>query len=317
MPHARWQTAAMRPNSTQFGLFTPTRDRALALLWLLGGLAYAVVGSVLLTRPWQIDGRTFFTVWRGEHLYTLPPNTQGAYLYSPAFAQLISPLTHLSWHWFGVFWPVAAFCVYVWLIKPIGWVWGVPLFGFCLEDVTIGNISWLLALTCVLGMRRPAVWSFALLTKITLGIGLLWFAVQGKWRECLSAIAATSLVVVSSFALGPHHWTDWISFLNDHRAGSNWLLVRVLFAVLVMVRAAQTHRPWLIPVAMVLATPVLMVYSLGMLAAIPRLLSPQSLERARKPFGSPSELLRRVLDLQTVEARAAGPIQGPAWKRSL
>jgi hypothetical protein len=60
---------------------------------------------------------------------------------------------------------------------------------------------------------------------------------------------------------------------------------------------ARKDRAWLIPVAMFLATPVVMAYGLGMLAAIPRLLSTDAQARARAPFGTPAQFVRRVLDI--------------------
>ena len=46
-----------------------------------------------------------------------------------------------------------------------------------------GNISLLLAVAIVVGFRWPAAWAFVLLTKVTPGIGLLWFVVRREWRS--------------------------------------------------------------------------------------------------------------------------------------
>lgn len=279
------------------GLFKFTRDRALALAWILGACVLAAVVPALVTRPWQIDGRTYFGIWTGTSLYELPPNTQGAYLYSPVFAQLFTPFTHLPWSWFAVLWPAAAVCAYIWLIKPIGWIWGIPFLTLGLDDATIGNISWLLALTCALGMRRPWIWWVAILTKITPAVGILYFITQRNWRAVAGITGATALAVGASYALEPTLWSEWLSFLVEHRSGDPLLPVRTLCAATIVVLAARTKRPWLLPVAILLSSPVLMVYSLGVLAAVPRLLPEELLARARQPFGSPAAFARRVLDL--------------------
>jgi len=279
------------------GLFRFTRDRILAMAWLLGACVLAAVVPALITRPWQIDGRTYFGIWTGASLYELPPNTQGAYLYSPVFAQLFTPFTHLPWSWFGVLWPAAAACAYIWLVKPIGWLWGVPILTLGLEDATIGNISWLLALTCALGLRRPWIWCVAILTKITPAVGIVYFIAQRNWRALAGIASATLLAVGVSYLLDPGLWSDWLWFLAEHRSGDPLLPLRTLSAAAIAFVAARTSRPWLIPFAILLASPVLMVYSLGVLAAVPRLLPAEFLARARQPFGPPVAFARRVLDL--------------------
>ena len=49
-------------------------------------------------------------------------------------------------------------------------------------ELSGGNISLLLAVAMVIGFRWPAAWAFVILTKVTPGIGLLWFAVRRAWR---------------------------------------------------------------------------------------------------------------------------------------
>lgn len=53
-------------------------------------------------------------------MYGLPPNTADAYLYSPAFAQLIWPLAQLPWPLFVAAGAVAGFALYAWLLRPLG-----------------------------------------------------------------------------------------------------------------------------------------------------------------------------------------------------
>ncbi len=67
----------------------------------------------------------------------------------------------------------------------------------------MGNVHMLLALAIVLGFRWPATWSFVLLTKVTPGIGLLWFAVRREWRSLAIALGATAVLVTLS--AGPRH----------------------------------------------------------------------------------------------------------------
>ena len=53
-----------------------------------------------------------------------------------------------------------------------------------------------IAAAIVIGFRWPAAWSLVLLTKITPGIGLLWFAVRREWRSLAIALGAVIMIVV-------------------------------------------------------------------------------------------------------------------------
>ena len=116
-------------------------------------------------------------------MYGLPPNTADAYLYSPAFAQVLWPLAQLPWPLFLAAWTVAGFALYAWLLRPLGRALAAPLLLFCLPQAMVGNIWPLLAVVLVFGFRRPGLWAFPLLTKVTAGVGVVWFAARGEWRN--------------------------------------------------------------------------------------------------------------------------------------
>ena len=58
-----------------------------------------------------------------------------------------------------------------------------------LMELAGGNIHLLLAAAIVLGFRWPWTWSLVLLTKITPGIGLLWFVVRRSGGNLAIALA--------------------------------------------------------------------------------------------------------------------------------
>ena len=86
------------------------------------------------------------------------------------------------------------------LHRGIGWLFALanPLLL-----TGVGNPQIMIAAICVIGFRYPAAWSFAVLTKIAPGIGLLWFVARGEWRNLAIAIGATTLIAVVSFVLAP------------------------------------------------------------------------------------------------------------------
>ena len=98
-----------------------------------------------------------------------------AYVYSPAFLEVIAPLRALSWTAFVAVWTAMLLGAVLYLTGPrLLWL-GVLVAS---AELYGGNISLFLALAIVLGFRWPATWAFVILTKVTPGIGLLWFALR-------------------------------------------------------------------------------------------------------------------------------------------
>ena len=49
-------------------------------------------------------------------------------------------------------------------------------------EINAANINFPMGLAIVAAFRWPALWAFPLLTKVTPGVGVLWFAVRREWR---------------------------------------------------------------------------------------------------------------------------------------
>jgi Glycosyltransferase family 87 len=159
---------------------------------------------------------------------------------------------------------------------PLGWRWGVPAFCWCVTEIAVGNIYAFLAAVAVLGMRWPALWAFPILTKVTPGLGPLWFAVRCQWRQLAWAVGGTLAVAGLSLAIKPELWSDWGAFLLSSSGGGPWLTVRLVGAVTLTIVGARLDRAWMLAIAMFLACPVIAgVSALTVLAAIPRLMQPQ------------------------------------------
>ena len=156
-------------------------------------------------------------------------------------------------------------------------LWGIIVAA---PELIGGNISLLLAAAIVLGFRWPATWSFVLLTKVTPGVGLLWFVVRREWRSLAIALGATLAFVAASFVLVPGAWPAWIDNLRANAGGSGtWaavpipLAIRLPAAVLTVAWGARHDRRWTVPIATMLALPALWYGSLAMLLAVIPLLS--------------------------------------------
>ena len=98
----------------------------------------------------------------------------GAYVYSPAFLQLVSPLTALPWGLFMAAWTAIMLVAVRFLTGPRWFALGALL---AVVELSGGNISSCLLAGCGWsnGLRWPTadalLWS--VLTKVTPGIGLL------------------------------------------------------------------------------------------------------------------------------------------------
>lgn len=147
----------------------------------------------------------------------------------------------------------------------------------------MSNMHLLYAAAIVIGFRWPGAWSLLLLTKVTPGIGLLWFAVRREWRHLFIALGVTGTIVCASFVIGPDLWFGWFELLSDASQAPPVpfqpnapfpipLLVRLPVAAAIVTWGALTDRRWTVPVAATIALPVIWTASLSILvAAIPLL----------------------------------------------
>lgn len=219
-----------------------------------------------------LDARAYWAAARSAHPYGAAPGTPGAYLYPPPFTLLVWPLARLPLHLFVEVWMLAEAAAFAWLLKPLGWRWGVPAFLGCFAELIVGNIHAFLAVAAVLGLRHGAAWAVPLLTKVTSGIGVLWFAVTRDWGRMVVAAAITGAVAALSAVVLPQQWAEWWHFTVSH-AGAGQLLfpLRLAAAAAAAVIGARLRRPWLLAPALILAQPVAEWMSLTLLAAVPRL----------------------------------------------
>jgi Glycosyltransferase family 87 len=169
-------------------------------------------------------------------------------------------------------------------LVAIGGPWAIliALIPPVLIELQAGNIHLLLALAVGLGLRYPSTWAFVLLTKPTLGVGLLWFVARREWRNLMIALGSTAAVALISFVLAPSAWSAWLDALaaNAGRPISPDysgvihipLLVRLPIAAALVLWGARTDRPWVLAVASTLALPILWINGLAVLLAIPMLM---------------------------------------------
>lgn len=214
------------------------------------------------------DSYGYWNAWEGG-LYDIPWLTNGAYVYSPAFAQLTWPLTLLPWPVWAVSWTAASIGALFWMRVPY-----LLAFPPVLDDILRGNIHVFMATAIVIGFRYPISWAFMFLTKVTPGIGVLWFGFRREWRSLAIALGGTALIAAGSFLLAPELWREWIDLLASSAGASSGvqvipipLVYRLALAGIITAGAALTSRAWLLPVAVALAMPNIWPSTLAVLAA--------------------------------------------------
>jgi hypothetical protein len=247
----------------------PIRD-GLILVGLARAAYYYLVQGI---HPWTFPGVDARAYWRIDLAHPYVGSGLGdvsTYLYSPAFAQVMAPLSLLPFPVFDALWTVLLVATLAWLVRP--WPWAVLILLLPISyELFVGNVHFLIAAAIVIGFRRPAAWAVPILTKITPGVGLLWFVVRREWRALAIAIGVTTAVVLVSVVLSPSAWADWIAFLIASPGRSEMLVVRLVIAALLVAFGATTGRRWLVPVAVWLSLPVVWINSWVILLATIRL----------------------------------------------
>jgi len=252
---------------------------ALILIGLIRAAVYFFVQNI---HPWTfagIDARAYWGVDLAHPYANSGVGEYSTYLYSPAFAQVLSPLYVLPFEAFFVLWTAASIAVLCWLVRPWPWALLILLLPWTYE-LLVGQIHLFIAAAIVLGFRWPSLWAFNILTKVTPGVGLLWFLVRREWRPFAIALGTTLAIIAVSFLLAPTAWYDWYAFLRGSTGSGELLYSRIAAAALIVVAGALTGRRWTIPIAVVLALPVVWVESYVILLAIIRLREPVPAARA-------------------------------------
>ena len=248
----------------------------------LGGFVVAVgalVGFRLLgVYPWNefvFDLHAYWITRDGLDYASHTAGPAGTYLYSPAFAQAIRPLTLLPLPLFGAIWTALGAVLLVWLVgRRALWVAIIPP---VLITLVQGQLDLAYAAVAIVGLRWPAAWALPLLTKVSPGIGVAWFLVRREWRNLAIALGVSGLIALVSLVVDPGAWSGWIALLLRTQGPVEDpnliylavpLIVRVPFALAIIAWGAWTDRHWTVPVAMTVAMPILWVNSFTILVAL-------------------------------------------------
>jgi hypothetical protein len=247
------------------------RRRMIDLTLRLAFVVVLVIFTVLRPIP-AGDAHAYWVVNLADP-YTRPVATQDAFTYPPPAALFFAVLGQLPFEVFEAIWTLLIGFALLWLTGP--WALAFLVLPVVASDLYLGNIHVLLAAAVVGSLRRPGLWAIPLLTKPSVGVGLLWFVVRREWGRLAVALGVTAAIVGLSFLLAPGLWPAWIDYVLGTGLAPNTgaayvvpipFLVRLPAAILLVIWGARTNRPWTLPTASMLALPVLWMVGLAMLA---------------------------------------------------
>ena len=259
----------------------------LALALLLAAASYVR----FMHDIYQGDAHLYWLSIRSVHLYDTALNNSGpaGYLYSPAFDQVLWPVLSLPWTVFYGIWLALLTATLLWLARP--WLscllfpfvfvtFGIALLAVPRHALSAGNIATLMGLAVVASFRWPWTWAFLLLTKVTPGVGLLWYAVRREWRNLAIAFGATALIALISFSFSSNLWWDWLTVLENNSKYPEPsfayhilpLVPRLILASVITIVGARYNARWVMPIVAVVAVPYVYDTSLIMLVGIAPLL---------------------------------------------
>lgn len=271
--HPRWRRWPPVPDA-------PPRLRRLAerygrSLWLVLtglGIALAIGYWWLLTVVGgsPVDAHAFWAA-DSSNLYVHGATLSAdGYYYSPAYELVVGWGRPLDFAVFTAIWRAVLLAAVVWLAGPLTLL--VLVWPPLASEINAGNIQALLALAIVLGFRWPGTWVFVVLTKVSPGVGLLWFAIRREWRRLAVAVGVIAVVVVATFAFWPDRWDAYVRMLVAGAAAdssvSPWYLPfweRLPFALLIAVVGAIRGWRWSVVVAATVALPVFYAISPSLL----------------------------------------------------
>jgi hypothetical protein len=218
------------------------------------------------------DVRAYFLA-----IYRQPGSTD-SFVYSPVFEQLTEPLRATGWDTFRTAWRIFEVACLVALAGPFSGplILATPVAA----EVNNADINLVMPAAIVAGFRFPALWAFMLLTKVTPGVGLVWFAIRREWRSLAIALGATAVIVAVSVVTVPHLWADWIHLLTTAEHDYADLVVvagpiglRVVIAAVIVAWGALTDRRWAVIVACWIALPATWFTTMAMLVGVIPLVS--------------------------------------------
>lgn len=218
----------------------------------------------------------------GQPLYdpTATVVTPWAYLYPPPLAQFIAPITAVvPQNAFSALWTMLLLACVLYLARGRLLV-ALAMVAFVPVAIELGyrNVHLLLAALLVLGLRgRPALLAIGAAIKVGPGLGLVYLAFRGRWREAAIGVAAGLAVLAMSLLIGPAQWQQFMAVIAATASTAPTTSLPLSYPVRLAIagvltlaasRLSDRRGEAVLVIAVVLANPSLWATALSMLVAM-------------------------------------------------
>ena len=242
--------------------------RLFLVLTIIGAGATIAFAFVAASDLFAYDAHAYW-VADPATAYTLPEGAPDALLYAPPLVLLFALLGSLPWPVFIYGWTLVEAGAIAFMAGPLTLL--LILTHPIATEITLANIHALLGIAVIVGLRWPGAWSVILLTKITPGIGLLWFVFRREWRSVGIALAWTAAIAVPTMILAPDLWARWLDAILANHGTREYvegilatpLPIRIAAATVLLWWGARRDAAWVVPIATMLGLPVLWDHGLA------------------------------------------------------
>ncbi len=274
----------------------PAVRRRLLLYGSAAGYGMGIAALILIINNDGGMGYDAYAYWQagrnvleGQPLYWAhDEGALGAFRYPPLFAQLWAPFALMpalafSWAWRIICLLSLRYLAGSW--RNVG-VW--MLVPFTLTELSIGNVTLPVAAMSVMALRGRgwmAGWAGAVKFGPMLLLPYLWFAQPAFRRSLVIGVATLAGACAASFALAPDSWMLYLAALSWMSASSTEsfgviailpdgladAILRLAIGIALVLFAIGRGSDRLAFTASIIAVPVLAIWRLVPLLALPRL----------------------------------------------
>lgn len=253
---------------------TTARRWRLVVLVLWGmGAGIAVAFAIALSGDRFVHDAHAYWAADPATAYTIPEGEMDALFYAPPIVIAMAPWGVIPWPAFAYAWSLLIAVA----ISAMAGPFTLPLIVTppIASEISLGNIHAFIGVLVIAGFRWPAAWALILLTKVTPGVGLLWFVFRREWRSLAVTLAATAVLVLPTLVFAGDLWARWVEALvanRDPKAASDAVLplalpIRLAVATVVLWWGARRDARWVVPIAVTLGLPILWSHGLAILLA--------------------------------------------------
>jgi hypothetical protein len=196
--------------------------------------------------------------WEASHL-GYPTSAVVGFVYPPPAYLVMAVLGQLPYVVFYAGWLALLMAAMHWLLGPVLFMLAITPGFLGWHYLASGNVGALIAVGIVLGFSRPSWQAIPLLTKVTTGVGLLWWVTRREWRPLAVAVGFTGALCLVSFVIAPQLWPQWFEAIRLNMAASPAdepftitnvpFLVRAPIAAAMVIGAAWRNQRWVVPIA--------------------------------------------------------------------